>query len=304
MKFMESLKTKLSENRAQSSVNLYVSKLQILNGNKPFRTLSFLTDYDNITELIADKKPNTQISYLTSILVSLEHYPKYKDTKKKYQALYDDMVKMRNAMDASHQKTEREEENLIPKEDVEKVREEYRSKVKECNDLEDVSKTQFNLYLHRLVLELYTAIPPRRNQDYAYMYVVDTRPEVMEQDKNYLVMSEKKFVFNKYKTARIYGNQELVIPQELMDVIEEYLVRHPNKGEVEYPFLVNSKGKEVDKVTGIVRILNKVFNKNIGCSALRHIFITDKFGDTTKEREEIANAMAHSTSTQNKYVKL
>jgi hypothetical protein len=136
------------------------------------------------------------------------------------------------------------------------------------------------------------------------MYVVYDRPEVLDESKNYLVLNEKKFIFNKYKTARVYGIQEFVIPDSLFSVIEDYLARHPSLNGTEFPFLVNYKGKELDKVGGITKVLNKVFGKNIGCSALRHIFITDKFGDSVKEREDVANAMAHSSNTQNKYVKL
>lgn len=304
-KFMESLKTKLSENRAESSVNLYMAKLQILNDNKPFRTLSFLTDYDSIIRSIQDKKPNTQVSYLTSILVALEHYPKYKDTKTKYSEQYEKLVKERKEKESSHQKSETEKESLIPVQELGEVRKSLRQKTESYDNQESLSKTEYNCYLQHMILELYTAIPPRRNQDYLYMFVVASKPETIDTNKNYLVLNERKFIFNKYKTFRIYGSQELAIPEELMNTIEKYLVRHPLLlTELEIPFLVNYKGKELDKVAGITRVLNKVFNKNIGCSALRHIFITDKFGNSVKDREETANAMAHSTNTQNKYIKL
>lgn len=304
-KFMTNLRTKISKNRAQTSVDLYMAKLLILNNNKPFNSLSYLTDVDSIKQLIQDKKQNTQISYLTSILVSLDFYPKYKDAFEKYKAMYDGLVKNRLQKELTHEKTEREEKNLIPMDELTSTREDLKKKVEALSDVEELTKSEYNTYLQHLILELYTAIPPRRNQDYLYMYVVENRPDVLEQDRNYLILSEQKFLFNKYKTAKVYGNQEIDIPKELMDVIENYLARSPDiVWDDDRPFLVNSKGKELNKLTGITKVLNKVFNKNIGCSALRHIFISDKFGDTVKEREEIANAMSHSTSTQNKYVRL
>ena len=297
-KFMDSLRIKISKNRAQTSVDLYMAKLLILNKSKAFNSLSYLTDVDSIKQLIQDKKQNTQISYLTSILVTLDYYPKYKDAYAKYKAMYDALVKSRTQKELTHEKTEKEESSLIPVNEL-------KEKVEALSDVEELTKTQYNTYLQHLILELYTAIAPRRNQDYLYMYVVETRPEAMAQDRNYLVLSESKFLFNKYKTARVYGSQEIDVPSELMNVIENYLARTPDVvWDDDRPLLVNSKGKELNKLTGITKILNKVFNKNIGCSALRHIFISDKFGDTVKEREEIANAMSHSTSTQNKYVKI
>lgn len=303
-KFVDSLKTKLLDGRAESSVNLYLAKLQILNNNKPFRSLSFLTDYDSVLQRIGDKKPNTQVSYLTSILVALEHYPKYKDTKKKYADKYDELVKQRKEREATHEKSETEKESLIPIQELSDVRNGLREKTESCHNQEFLTKSEYNSYLHRLVLELYTDIPPRRNQDYLYMVCCYTRPDTLDESKNYLLINEKKFIFNKYKTARIYGNQEFDIPASLYSVIEDYLTRHPSTSDTEFPFLVNYKGVELDKVSGITRILNKVFNKNIGCSALRHIFVSDKFGSNIKEREEVASAMGHSINTQNVYIKV
>jgi hypothetical protein len=36
---------------------------------------------------------------------------------------------------------------------------------------------------------------------------------------------------------------------------------------------------------------------------LRHIFLTNKYGDTLKEMEDDASAMGHSVSQQREYVK-
>ena len=43
------------------------------------------------------------------------------------------------------------------------------------------------------------------------------------------------------------------------------------------PFLVYNDGKEFNKINSITRILNKIFDKKIGSSMLRHIFLTDKY---------------------------
>ena len=304
MKFIDRLRSKLLDGRAETSVNLYMSKLLKLNGGKQFNSLSFLVDTDNILSQIKGVKSNTQLSYLTSILVALEHYPKYKDAKSKYVARYDELVKQRKQVEATHQKSETEEESLIPIQELSDIRNQLRQKTDSCHNQEFLSKSEYNSYLQHLILELYTDIPPRRNQDYLYMYVVYDRPEVLDESKNYLIINERVFIFNKYKTSKVYGVQEFVIPDSLFSVIEDYLARHPSLNDTEFPFLVNYKGKELDKLGGITKILNKVFNKKVGCSALRHVFITDKFGDTVKEREEVANAMAHSSNTQNKYIKL
>jgi hypothetical protein len=50
--------------------------------------------------------------------------------------------------------------------------------------------------------------------------------------------------------------------------------------------------------------LNKAFGKKIGASALRHIYLSDKYGDSVEEKKKDAAAMAHSLSEQNEYIKV
>ena len=51
------------------------------------------------------------------------------------------------------------------------------------------------------------------------------------------------------------------------------------------------------------RILNKIFDKAIGSSMLRHIFLTDKYGETLDKQKEDAKNMAHSEGQQKDYIK-
>jgi hypothetical protein len=54
----------------------------------------------------------------------------------------------------------------------------------------------------------------------------------------------------------------------------------------------------------MTRLLNKIFGKNIGCSLLRSIFLTDKYGAVQEELKKDADAMGTSTQTaENIYIK-
>jgi integrase len=68
-------------------------------------------------------------------------------------------------------------------------------------------------------------------------------------------------------------------------------------------FLIYQDGKPLDKVNSITRILNKIFDKAIGSSMLRHIFLTDKYGKTLDDQKKDAKDMAHSSSMQKDYIK-
>jgi len=91
------------------------------------------------------------------------------------------------------------------------------------------------------------------------------------------------------------------IPDDLMMAVATYLRHHPtgkSKKANNFPFLVGADGSPMTAVNAITRILNKVFGKKIGSSMLRHIYITDKYGDTKTQQEADATAMGHSVAEQ------
>jgi hypothetical protein len=117
-------------------------------------------------------------------------------------------------------------------------------------------------------------------------------------------------VFNKYKTSSHYGKQEVDIPDALMDAINVFLKRHPNMKRIgtklnpEARLLVKQDNTPINETNGITRLLNKAFGKKIGATALRHIYLTDKYADEVKEKKKDAEAMAHSVFAQNEYIKV
>jgi hypothetical protein len=161
-----------------------------------------------------------------------------------------------------------------------------------------------------MVLSLYCYNPPRRNKDYQLMKVVAAEPKT---DKfNYLVWREtpRRFVFNQFKTARKEGQVVVEIPEDLQRIIELYFRHHPiikgraiTKKTPEFDFLVFYDGSPLNTTNSITRILNKVFDKKVGSSMLRHIYLSDKYGEELEEKKDDAAKMSHSLDTQQKYIK-
>ena len=156
-----------------------------------------------------------------------------------------------------------------------------------------------------MILALYTLTPPRRNE-YSNMNVVY---KVNDSNvKNYLSVYDKHFHFNDYKTKKTYGSQIIPINKELMEIIGLYIKHHPLiKGKItkttNTPFLVDWEGKEIT-ANKITKILNKIFDKKISTSMLRHIYLTSKYKDVNDEEKKDADLMAHSkTTAQNTYIK-
>ena len=170
--------------------------------------------------------------------------------------------------------------------------------MKKQEDLKEKMKTgDWEAQLQSMVLSLFTLIPPRRNE---YQNMLVGTPGAT--DTNYLDLKGKKFVFNVFKTSRKDGSMELAIPDTLMDVIKMYLKHHPLRKEKSYPFLVYADGSPLTQVNSVTRILNRVFGKAVGCSMLRHIYLTEKFKGTHEDMKLIAGQMSHSVQTQKSYI--
>jgi integrase len=140
------------------------------------------------------------------------------------------------------------------------------------------------------------------------MFVVGKWNKDMDTNKNYLDMATKRFIFNKYKTQKKYGQQvvDLSDNEKMWTAITDYLKHTPlHKGKItkstEFRFLCYEDGSPLTSVNAITRILNKCLGKKIGTSMLRHIFLSDKYD--IKDMNETAEAMGHSVNEALKYAK-
>ena len=295
-----------------SSIKLYVRNLEKLNDDLPLKNFKFLENSDNIISKLKDYKPNTMRGYLISITATLGCY---KDDTKKYKKLYD--IYFKAMMDKAkeikekptEEMTETQKENWLSWDKVKEKFDELKNKVDAFIGNKEINEHQYNILLSYVVMALYIYNPPRRNKDYQLMNLVKNYSDVLPTNINYLSLDDNEFIFNVFKTAKKEGQVKIKFKDDMKNVINQYLKFHPLvKGKKlaktsNIPFLVYFDGKDFDKVNSITRILNKIFDKKIGSSMLRHIFLTDKYGDDMKEREKDSKAMGHSLSMQNDYIK-
>jgi hypothetical protein len=158
-----------------------------------------------------------------------------------------------------------------------------------------------------MLLSLYIYVPPRRNKDYQFMNVVKKYNDILDDDINYLSYDDNRFVFNVYKTSKKYGKQIIEINPDLKACIDIYLKFHPKilgkiTKKTNQPLLVLD-GHPLVQTNSITKLLNRTFGKKISSSALRHIFLSDKYKDVAKDMKEDAEAMAHSVGQQKEYIK-
>ena len=296
---------------SSNSIKLYLRNLEKLNDDMPLKNLNFLKDITVIEDKLSDYKENTKRGYLISICSALNT-----ESDKKFNKTYDSYYKLLcqkndtiKSNEGENKMSETQKNNWIKWDDVKTKMEELKDKVDIFKKSKEINEHNYNTLLQYIVLSLYYYKQPRRNQDYYQMEIIKKYSPDMEIDVNYLSIDDKEFIFNIFKTSKSEGIQKEDIPDELMEIINIYLKYHPLiKGKMikinqKVPFLVYYNGTKFDKVNSITRILNKVFGKSIGSSMLRHIFLSNKYGDIIEEQKKDAKAMGHSVEQQKDYVK-
>jgi len=295
---------------SQSTIDTYIKMLTTLNDKLPFKNLAFLRKKDEINAKLSEYAQSIQKTFLACVSSVLSMYASQRGYKGIHDYYY---AKMMEKSDAAHKAdssalTQKQSDNWLPWEDVLKRKTALKEKVDHFSTKALINESDYNTLLSYTVLSLYTDLPPRRNQDYRDMVVVRLTkkedPALLPEDTNYLVVrkgGDSQFIFNKYKTQKTYGAKTVDIPAPLADVLGLYLHFHPNRKDKQFPFLVNYKGVALGQNNAITRILNTIFEKKIGSSMLRHIYLSSKMNIADMKKD--ADTMGHSLTEQRQYLK-
>jgi hypothetical protein len=133
---------------------------------------------------------------------------------------------------------------------------------------------------------------PRRNQDYIM--------KVQKPQENSNSYDGVNFYFGNYKTKGTYNMQVVPVPEDLKKVLNSYLENRPFKSN---DLLIKKSGNPFS-TKDIQLTINKVLGKKIGCTLLRSIYLSSKYGDVVNEMNSDAQDMGTSTSViQSNYIK-
>jgi integrase len=305
------------KNISSSSKNLYIKNLTRLNGGE-IKNVNFLKDLDSVQQKLERYKPNTRRSYIIACVSLLRELSK--QSTRKYQKLYDTYYKLmedlNNQLKTNNEKSVKEKENWISQEEVMKKLEELKKIIPTLG--RKITEEQFYELQKLLLLGLYSLQKPRRNKDYQLMKiykkapvypVVDLGGNSVDLQENILDLKNNKFIFANYKTKGKYKTQEIEINPELRKIIDVYLKYHPTfkkkaSGQ-EFPTLiVNFKGQPYLNNNDMTRLMYRIFDKKIGSTMLRHIFLTDKYKNVMSDMKEDTEAMGTSVDVaENHYIK-
>lgn len=294
-KFMNKLENKLvSEGLSQNTAEQYVKRLMRTNQNKQFTSLVFLRRVDDVMNFLKDNFSASSIeSYVAMFVSILSKMPsKTNDVaRKKYENILTQPNKYFEKRDRSV-KTENQKKGWIEKEDFDKYINEAKEKaLTSSRKTKNFTTADYDNILNYFIVSLYTLLPPRRNKDFQTM-------KINSAEGNSLDTKTMTMTFRDYKTSTTYGEQKLDLGDypEFMKILKMYLKRRNNESEY---LLVRHNGKHFVLNNDITRKLNKIFGGNkVSSTAIRSMYLTEKYGEKNKEMKSDAENMGHSIAQQ------
>ena len=257
--------------------------------------LSWMKDADGVIKFIKDTYPKqnsfitntSSFATVTSVLKGYENaYRKYSGTST------DDRVDERKTA-KKNKMTEEETEKMVSMSVLKNL-----WKKPDLNDRE------------RVLIALYTMIPPRRVQFSQYLTLKHSDKDLPE-GFNYLIVDKKgdpqKMILKKYKTYNVYGTFEIPLTktEKLNKLLKTYIKSGKIKdGDLLFP---NASGDVYKSFSSeISNAFFKASGKRIGVNIIRHIWIS-KFLEKTRtveEKEAFANQLGHDEQTQKFYLRV
>jgi hypothetical protein len=293
---METIKKKIHSSRSNISVNslnTYLSNIQ-----KVFKDvfkndvdMKYLNQFAKVKKYLKTLTPATRKNVMTALIVLLKAFDIQKRTLNKYQKYFEVLVTDYENNYDNQTKSEKENKNWITQEQLNKKIKELENKIDKF-DMSKLTKSQEDIIQQRLVLILYTEIPPMRN-DYAQMKVYYDK-EV--KGENYIHLKKKLIVLNKYKTSKTYGEKQIEIPAKVVKIVRHWVDITGN----EY-LLINIRDRNPMTNNGLTKYLNKIFKpKKVSTTLLRKLYLSEKYPviHNRKDMKKDAYIMGHSLETQ------
>ena len=232
-------------NLSPASLKLYLSNLKRLNAGTEPLTLEFLKDESKILDKIAKGKPNTQRSYLISIIALLKQEPD-SELLCKYQKYLKNL----------NSELKEAPEEMVSQEEVKTA---FKKLDVSSFTNPKLSEIEYNTLSGLLILSLYTFLPYRNPNDYLKLLKLSKFTSDINPEFNYL--TDTAFYFRKGKKT-----DEVEIPEEILSILELFYQHHPlsrlfKKAPV--PLLVNHLGIPYYKPSTFTKVLSNIFNRKV-----------------------------------------
>jgi hypothetical protein len=279
-------------NLSKSSIATYKSILKSIH-KASFGDIDIdIKDFDKTKEILKalDEKPITTRKTILSALFVITDNDIYR--KKMLEDITD-----YNKEIGKQEKTEKQKDNWIEKEDISKLFVKYLDNSKYLYKKKNLSMDDLQEIQLFIILCLLGGIyiPPRRSKDYVDFKIKD----IDSNTDNFIKGS--KLQFNSYKTSKTYGLQTVDVPKPLTVILKKWISINPT----DY-LLFDSKKQKLTNVK-LNQRLNKIFSNNhVGVNSMRKTYLTDKFAvssDIIKDIDKTFKDMGSSGAQFQTYVK-
>ena len=290
---MATIRTALKEQRpnlSDSSLRTYSSVLSnaykaVYPKDESIEIKKFANDADFMKHIATMPHPSTLLAGLVVLTKNAE-----------YQKAMNKKIVEHKSDEQNQTKNDKQKESMIPKEEVQLALNKLKIQADHIYKTKDTSAKAMNTLTNYILLCLASGIymEPRRSLDWTEMKIKNKDDAL-----NFYDSKTGTFIFNKYKTAKVYNQQTEKVPIELKKILDKWCKYNSNDF-----ILFNTKGGKLTS-PNIATRLNEIFGKKISTSALRHIYISDKFKNmpSLKELQETASALGHSVPQMLEYIK-
>jgi hypothetical protein len=118
---------------------------------------------------------------------------------------------------------DKQKENWITSDEISNIYNEYKTTCESLYKKSKLTNTDYQTIQSFIILSLLGGIfiPPRRSKDYCDFKIKNIDPKT----DNYL--DKNSLVFNSYKTAKCYGEQKIIIPVPLKNILKKWISKNP-----------------------------------------------------------------------------
>ncbi len=280
-------------NLSASSLNTYTIILASIYkkcfGTEDFNISKFNEEADKIIEHLKDTTPSTRKTKLACLFVL--------SGNQKYHSLMLHDIGSYTADLSKQEKNQKQTDSWV---NIDQLKDKY-------NELKHTANLLYKKQTHTandlqqiqdyIIMCLYSNvfIPPRRLLDYCAFKL----REINKETDNY--MDKNTFVFNAYKTAKVYGKQTVIIPVQLRNILNKW-----NKLTGNDYLLFDKAGNALTNVKLNQRI-KSILGNNSSVNSIRHGVLSDMFQPDIalqNKMKDYAQKMATSVNTiQSQYLK-
>lgn len=272
-----------------SSIKTYTSILRSLHrkvfGDESEPSMETFKEDKKILDFLRDVPPNRRKTILSALVV-LTDEGKYREVMNKDVSEYNTEI-------AKQELTPSQEKSWINKDQLDDVYKDLKHTADMLLKKTHLTPSDLQKIQEYIMISVMGGffIPPRRALDYCLFKIKNVDKDV---DNYFESGSKPKMVFNKYKTSKTYGQQVIDIPKELKTILMKWIKVNPTEYLL---FDTNMSPLNSVKVNQRLSKIFKGISTGTSVNALRHSYLTTKYGHTIQQAKAIDKDMSEMGSS-------